>query len=103
MSSITTIAAPVTSPDSNSTTSSLPALDSKQSVYAHAIISEAKSEDVGNQGCMAAIATAYQESKLRMYANEAVPESMNIKHDAVGHDYDSVGVSCRILDILFID
>lgn len=27
-----------------------------------------------------------------MYANEAVPESLNYPHDAVGSDYDSVGI-----------
>lgn len=34
--------------------------------------------------------TALQESKLRMYANSSVPESLNYPHDAVGDDHDSL-------------
>ena len=29
---------------------------------------------------------------IRMWANHAVPESLNYRHDAVGSDYDSVGI-----------
>lgn len=38
--------------------------------------------------------TALVESgdPMKMYANNAVPESLNYRHDAVGSDYDSVGL-----------
>lgn len=39
-----------------------------------------------------AVATALVESNLQMYANTAVPESLNFPHDAVGHDHDSIGL-----------
>lgn len=40
------------------------------------------------------IATAMVESgdPMRMYANNSVPESLSYRHDAVGSDYDSVGL-----------
>ncbi|QSB07189.1 M23 family metallopeptidase [Natronoglycomyces albus] len=39
-----------------------------------------------------ALATALQESRLEMYANEDVPESLDLPHDRVGSDHDSVGL-----------
>lgn len=39
-----------------------------------------------------AVTTAMQESQLRMYANSRVPESLELPHDAVGSDHDSVGL-----------
>ncbi|KAH8696632.1 hypothetical protein BGW36DRAFT_321998 [Talaromyces proteolyticus] len=70
----------------------LPGLDSTQSSHARAIIAEAKKESLGRQGCLAGIATALTESSILVYANEAVPESMKYKHDAVGSDHDSIGI-----------
>lgn len=46
--------------------------------------------ELGNAGARVALMTALQESKLRMYANSSVPESLNYPHDAVGNDYDSL-------------
>jgi cell wall-associated NlpC family hydrolase len=39
-----------------------------------------------------AVATAMQESKLLMYANDTVPDSLRLPHDRVGSDHDSVGL-----------
>ena len=39
-----------------------------------------------------ALATALTESNLRMYANENVPESLHLPHEAVGSDHKSVGL-----------
>ncbi len=36
--------------------------------------------------------TALQESKLRVYANANVPESLDFPHEAVGRDHDSVNL-----------
>ncbi|RHZ62009.1 uncharacterized protein CDV56_107204 [Aspergillus thermomutatus] len=70
----------------------LPGLTATQSSHAHAIIGEAKKEGLGRQGCLAGIATGLVESNLLIYANSKVPESLKYHHDAVGHDYDSVGI-----------
>nr|WJZ50371.1 GH184 muramidase [Aspergillus niveus] len=70
----------------------LPGLTATQSSHAHKIIGEAKKEGLGRQGCLAGIATALVESNILVYANSKVPASLNYPHDAVGHDYDSVGI-----------
>ena len=50
------------------------------------------------RGWVIAIATALQESGLKVYANDnpeyplVVKHSMALPHDAVGHDHDSVGL-----------
>ena len=36
--------------------------------------------------------TALQESKLRVYANASVPESLDFPHEAVGSDHDSLNL-----------
>ncbi|KAJ5160587.1 uncharacterized protein N7482_007591 [Penicillium canariense] len=70
----------------------LPGLSSTQSKHAHAIIGEAKREDLGRHGCTAGIATALVESSILIYANNDVPESLKYPHDKVGSDHDSVGI-----------
>jgi N-acetyl-anhydromuramyl-L-alanine amidase AmpD len=71
--------------------------------YARAIIKEGQQERDGEdqalnhpviteRGIKIALATALVESNMRMYANAAVPDSMNIPHDAVGSDGYSVGL-----------
>ncbi|KAH8692832.1 hypothetical protein BGW36DRAFT_436578 [Talaromyces proteolyticus] len=70
----------------------LPGLDDTQSSHAQAIIAEAEKENLGHQGCLAGIATALTESSILVYANEAVPESLNYPYDAVGSDHDSIGI-----------
>ncbi|KAK9236662.1 hypothetical protein V1525DRAFT_389217 [Lipomyces kononenkoae] len=70
----------------------LPGLDATQSSHARAIIAEARRENLGHQACLAAIATAITESSILVYANGNVPGSLNYPYDAVGSDYDSVGI-----------
>jgi hypothetical protein len=71
----------------------LPGLNSVQSANARAVIAENKKEGLGKQGCLAGIATGLTEASLLVYANSNVPASLKYKHDAVGSDHDSVGVS----------
>ncbi|KAL2807748.1 hypothetical protein BJX63DRAFT_440015 [Aspergillus granulosus] len=70
----------------------LPGLGATQSAHAKKIIQQAKDQGVGSHGCQAAIATALVESGIYIYANNAVPESLNYPHDKVGSDHDSVGI-----------
>ena len=44
------------------------------------------------RACLVAIATAQQESNIRVLANTGVPESYNYPHDGEGKDHDSVGI-----------
>lgn len=60
--------------------------------YAAAIVDSGKAHGLDAFGTAIGIATALVESNLRMYANNAVPESLNYPHDAVGSDHDSVGL-----------
>lgn len=68
-----------------------PGLDDVQSRNADGAIGEVRAEGLGRQACLAVISTALQESTLHIYANPAVPESMNYPHDLEGGDQDSVG------------
>jgi hypothetical protein len=63
-----------------------------QLVNAAAIVAAGKEMGVPERGWVIAVATGMQESKLRMYANKAVPASMALPHEAVGSDYDSTGI-----------
>lgn len=65
-------------------------LDSKQIAIATRIITVGRDLGVSDKGLKVALMTALQESRLRMYANSSVPESLNYPHDAVGSDHDSV-------------
>ncbi|KAI0423478.1 peptidase M23B [Xylaria sp. FL1042] len=71
---------------------SYPGLDDVQSRNAAAAIGEVRAEGLNRQACLAVISTALQESTLHIYANNAVPESLNYPHDLVGGDQDSVGM-----------
>ncbi|RPA78103.1 hypothetical protein BJ508DRAFT_416722 [Ascobolus immersus RN42] len=72
--------------------SNLPGLNAKQSAHARVIASVAKTNAVGNRGCKVAMATAMQESTMRVLANTGIPESYNYPHDGAGSDHDSVGL-----------
>ena len=72
-----------------------PGLDDIQSRNADGAIGEVRAEGLGRQACLAVISTALQESTLHIYANPAVPESMNYPHDLEGGDQDSVGKLLR--------
>ncbi|OFU54841.1 hypothetical protein HMPREF3120_05315 [Corynebacterium sp. HMSC11D10] len=62
--------------------------------FAHEIANQAKTMGLDKLAAKIGIATALVESgnPLKMYANRAVPESLSYRHDALGSDYDSVGL-----------
>ncbi|SDR76264.1 phage tail tape measure protein [Corynebacterium timonense] len=60
--------------------------------YADAIIQEGRRRGITDRGIKIALATALVESDLKVYANPADPASMQMPHDAVGYDHDSVGL-----------
>lgn len=60
--------------------------------YADEIIKEGRRRGISDRGIKIALATALVESGMKMYANPADPASMKMPHDAVGYDYDSVGL-----------
>jgi murein DD-endopeptidase MepM/ murein hydrolase activator NlpD len=47
---------------------------------------------LGDQAAFVGLITAYQESKFYNYANFNVDESLDIPHDKIGDDHDSVGI-----------
>ncbi|SCF22511.1 Murein DD-endopeptidase MepM and murein hydrolase activator NlpD, contain LysM domain [Micromonospora haikouensis] len=65
---------------------------SAQTTHATVIVSVGRQRRVAPRGYVIALAVAMQESTLRNLANSTVPESLNIPHDAVGSDHDSVGL-----------
>ena len=62
--------------------------------FAHEIARSAKDHKLDVDGAKIGMAVALVESgsPLKMWANRAVPESLKYRHDAVGSDYDSVGL-----------
>jgi murein DD-endopeptidase MepM/ murein hydrolase activator NlpD len=68
------------------------AYNQRQMGYALTIIQTGDELNVPVKGWVVAIAVALTESNLKMYANPAVPRSMQLPHDAVGKDHDSVGL-----------
>jgi hypothetical protein len=67
-------------------------LDEKQLGNAAKIITIGTQAGVSAAGLKIAIMTALQESKLRMLANSTVPESLELPHEGVGSDHDSVNL-----------
>jgi len=63
-----------------------------RSRYVLEIIAEGRRRNITPKGIQIALATALVESNIKMYANAKVPESLNLPHDAVGFDFDSVGL-----------
>lgn len=59
---------------------------------AASIIAVGEQMGIPRRGWVIAVATAMQESKLLMYANSDVPASLQLPHEAVGSDHDSVGL-----------
>lgn len=49
-------------------------------------------EGVGRQGVLIALMAALTESTLRMLANAAHPESLDMSNDGLGSDHDSLGL-----------
>lgn len=67
-------------------------LTAAQTYNAKMIVRAGNELRMGWRGKVVALATALQESGLRNYANANVPESMHLRHEAVGYDHDSVGL-----------
>ncbi|WP_139360970.1 hypothetical protein [Mycobacterium sp. D16R24] len=66
-------------------------LNERQMNVARAIINEGLRLGLSRQAIQIALMTALTESGLRSLANTAVPNSLAIPNDGVGHDHDSVG------------
>ena len=58
---------------------------------ARVTLAAAKALGMGQPAGVIALMTAYQESKLLVLANPAVPESLNYPHQGEGSDHDSIG------------
>lgn len=58
---------------------------------ARAFIAEGRRRNITERGIIICIATGLVESDLIVYANNKVPESLQLPHDAVGSDGHSVG------------
>ncbi|HEY5784979.1 MAG TPA: endonuclease/exonuclease/phosphatase family protein, partial [Microlunatus sp.] len=67
-------------------------LDAKQIQHAAEIISYGTKLKLDYRYVQVALMAALQESKLKVYANSRVPESMSYPHEAVGRDHDSVNL-----------
>lgn len=63
-----------------------------QQEVAKQIIESARSHGLGKEGSEIGIMTGLAESGLRVLANRAIPESLNMPNHGVGADHDSVGV-----------
>lgn len=60
--------------------------------YADRAVAAGRAAGVSEKGILVFLMTALQESHMKMYANNAVPESMGLPHDDIGSDHDSVGL-----------
>lgn len=78
-------------------------LDAKQRSHAATIIRVGRARGVAEQGIVIALATALQESRLGVYANDGlggdlapdqrgIAASLRLPHDAVGSDHGSLGI-----------
>jgi hypothetical protein len=67
-------------------------LDQAQMDNAFAIVREGEKRGLSRQAQVVAVATALQESNLYNYASAVLPESLGYPHQAVGADFDSVGL-----------
>jgi murein DD-endopeptidase MepM/ murein hydrolase activator NlpD len=77
-------------------------LDATQLAHAVTIISVGRRRQMPDQGIVIALATALQESRLRVYANDGTGElaadqrgidsSLGLRHEAVGSDHGSLGM-----------
>ncbi len=67
-------------------------LSAVQMGYAQTIVNVGKQMGLPKQAYVVALATALQESKLYNLANWGSSDSLNLPHDGVGGDFDSVGL-----------
>lgn len=64
----------------------------RQLVNAGLVVAVGKEMRLPQRAWVVATATAMQESRLKVLANAAVPESMALPNEGVGADHDSVGL-----------
>ena len=74
----------------NSQTGEKVTLEAGQLQHAATILQIAQGLGLPQRASQIALMTALQESRLTMYANSSVPESLTFPHEAVGHDHDSL-------------
>lgn len=67
-------------------------LSTAQLNNAQTVVAVGKADGFGDVDIATAVMVALTESGLQNYANQNVPESLNIPHDAVGSDHNSVGI-----------
>jgi murein DD-endopeptidase MepM/ murein hydrolase activator NlpD len=63
-----------------------------QAHHAITIWETASKRDLPEQAAVVALATAMQESTIKVLANPAIPESYDLPHDGEGSDHDSIGI-----------
>ncbi|MCD2193523.1 phage tail tape measure protein [Actinomycetospora endophytica] len=68
------------------------AMGPESASHALDIVNAAKAKGLHHDAAVIALMTGMQESGIRVLANPAVPASMALPHDGVGHDHDSVGI-----------
>jgi hypothetical protein len=78
-------------------------LDERQRGHAATVIAAGRSRGIPERGIVVALATALQESRLRVYANDGlggdlapdqqgIARSLGLPHEAVGTDHGSLGI-----------
>ena len=85
-------AAPSPSPSATASPQPVGGLTQNQMNYAAVIVRVGKQLLLPTRAYIIAVATALQESRLLNLANWYVSESLNLTHDGVGGDHDSVGL-----------
>lgn len=67
-------------------------LDQRQMDNAARIVKQGRAQGMSDRALVVAIATALQESDLYNIASSAVPSSLQLPHEGVSTDHDSVGL-----------
>ncbi|MGL5861231.1 MAG: peptidoglycan DD-metalloendopeptidase family protein, partial [Phycicoccus sp.] len=67
-------------------------LDADQVAYASGILTKGTELGVPDPGLIVALMTVAVESKFQMHASDVYPETLDLPHDAVGSNHDSVGL-----------
>lgn len=67
-------------------------LSARSESYARQVLQAGVDLRISPRGIVIAFATVFVESNWLMYANHGDPESLSFPHDAIGSDYNSVGL-----------
>ncbi|MDQ6945269.1 MAG: NlpC/P60 family protein [Actinomycetota bacterium] len=78
--------------NSITTTKAMAGWTKRQIANAAVIVARGLAKNVPPRGMVIALATAMQESGLRILANPTVPASLAFPHDGVGRDHDSLNL-----------